>query len=289
MSQRHCGVGQLRPSQHAEPSTQVGPHQTVTHAEPGTRWGHIKPSPWGQIRLSEPALGVEALYTDFYGQSGQLFHEVERTRRHGDADGMLDLIHTRRYGARLVDWWSEWSVASLSSPECQKADHELLARELASIREGVGAPLSESLKLEAWVRWHPEAMRELALWASSVGSWVDPWAMRRDSISVESPFRAVQAFCVGAPVFLEGAEGARWRSYLATPVWADSDVGDLPLGVVTIASLLDPDQGSISPRRLERLDYALVRMRAVGRQILDPKRGRLNGLSESVVKVTTDG
>jgi len=41
----------------------VGPDQTVTPPDTPTRWGHPKPSRWGQLRLSERNAAADAFFS----------------------------------------------------------------------------------------------------------------------------------------------------------------------------------------------------------------------------------
>jgi hypothetical protein len=221
---------------------------------------------WNKTRLQE--LGVEAHYPEFYFQVGQLFHEVQKCIEHGDQKSMLAASSPRRYGSRLESWWDVWFKKNCGTDSSQASHHHLLMTELDNIRSALHAPIDENLKLEAWVRWHPESGRELALWASSVGTWPDIWSIRRDTISTQSTYKSVKVFCNGAPMFLhtDPTSPDRWRTYLATPVWSEDSRGEIPVGVISLASM--SEEGSVGEHNLEFLDTVLTRMRLIGREIV---------------------
>ncbi len=132
-------------------------------------------------------------------------------------------------------------------------------------------PAEEMLKLEVWIRWKPEAARELRLWASSVGTWHDVAAMRRSEISPRSRYRSVHIFCHGAPIFLDDAEvDSRWQTYLGLPVWLDGRRGVIPAGVITLASAEPLDTSSVNEGNLSRLDQAMEEMRTVATRVISP-------------------
>jgi hypothetical protein len=92
--------------------------------------------------------------------------------------------------------------------------------------------------------------------------------MRRDTISPQSTYRSVQVFCNGAPTFLHADPVARdrWRSYLATPVWFEDYRGEIPVCVISLASMWE--RGSVGEHNLSHLDTVLSRMRQIGRSII---------------------
>jgi hypothetical protein len=110
------------------------------------------PSPslceWSTERLRE--LGTKAIYPDFYFQVGQLFHEAQMCIAHGDRDSMSIASSSRRYGSRVECWWSKWFKKNCGLQSTQAKHHQLLADELAQVREALRSPINESLKLEAW-------------------------------------------------------------------------------------------------------------------------------------------
>ncbi|MBA3618002.1 MAG: SIR2 family protein [Acidothermales bacterium] len=241
----------------------------------GQEWNEAPPSSrdqlarWNSERLTY--LNVTPIYPDFYIQSGQFLHEVQRCLKFGDGNSMTEMVSPRRYGSRLVDWWRTWFEDNCRTSGPQAQHHELLNRACGVIREAIGAPLEESLKLEVWVRWRPDSERTLALWASSVGTWPDLHSMRSDQINPDSDYKSVQVFCAGAPLFLDEEKSAqtRWRSYLGVPIWLDRAEGQVPVGVVSLASLKKSASGSVGLHNLAALDMAIDRMRKVGRVIVD--------------------
>lgn len=226
---------------------------------------------WNSSRLEQ--IEVNAIYTDFYTQVGQLVHEVAMCMSYGDGSSMLNDFCPRRYGSRLVAWWFAWQPLNCGTPSKQVEHHSLLVRQLEHIKEVLRAPTEENLKLEIWIRWHPEAERFLGLWASSVGTWRDTRAMRTDEIGVMSRYHSVRAFCNGYPTFFDtstsGDADSRWKTYLGVPIWLDRPEGNIPVAIVTLASMADPLKSSVTERNLERLDSVLDNMRKVGSEIVE--------------------
>jgi hypothetical protein len=229
--------------------------------------GHV--TTWRDRRLQH--MRVTPIYPDFYIQAGQFLHEIRMLISRGDRDDITKAFSPHRYGSRLVRWSQNWQHDVGSHAGAQQIHHELLRDALAVIRKDLSVPLDENLKLEAWVRWQPDSRRVLALWASSIGNWVDPYLMRTSEITKDSRYSSVEIFCNGAPKFVyEKGEEAdfRWRAYLGTPIWIDEEDGRVPVGVITLASM--KDEGTIHHSNIRDLDAALLQMRKVGKLIVAP-------------------
>ncbi len=212
----------------------------------GAEWRNGKDGPSAGIhelsrqRLS--ALKVEMIVPDYYGQVSQLMYEAADTVGRGDANKILRSRYKRRYDERLGKWWTDWSKI-IEDPKAQAHGHELLESVfLPKIRRALGAHANEGLKLEIWARYSPNHDRELALWATSLGTWKDPHLMRRDTLDLESKHMAIGVFCAGSPKFHfeQGDSTSRWRAFFGVPIWRYSKSGRLPVGVATIASTWSP-------------------------------------------------
>lgn len=231
------------------------------------------------------ALNVKAIRPHLFGQVGQLFAELTEVIRVGDPDALKRRNCERRYDRRLEAWATSWISACRDNEGVQKRHHNWLGESLDSVRKLLGAPAEEALKLEVWVRWKPnDANRKLAKWASSVGSWTAFDAMRMDDIDASSRYRSVVVFCAGAPKILHEPQTSdalsnrdRWLSYFGIPIWTDADshYGQIPVGIVTLASMWSGrgphdrhPAGSIAERNLEKLAKVIGPMRLVGKAIL---------------------
>jgi hypothetical protein len=215
---------------------------------------------------------VNPIYPHFFFQVGQFIDEVRTCLRHAQENvKYTDYVCPYRYGARLESWWDRWLGVTQASPDAQREHHDLLRETIPVIAELVAAPPSEMLKVEVWLRWRPESERLLCLWASSVGNWPEVRSMRQDNIGVDSQYRSVRIFCAGAPMFLPAdiasGEESRWKTYFGLPIWLEADGAVAPVGVVTLASMLDETRSSVTPRNLRRIKYAIPVMEKVGRCI----------------------
>lgn len=209
---------------------------------------------WADKRLS--VLGLTPIYTDFHLQTAQLLHEAQSRLQANDGHSMTGVYAPHRYGSRLTAWWRDWFEAvGRASEVTQTQHHERLRDALETIRSAAGIPLDEGLKIELWIRWRPESCRLLGLWASSVGTWGDPYLMRFSQISPQSNWSAARIFCNGSPMFTEDRDtvSSRWRSYFGTPIWVENPYGRIPVGAITIASLFPEDTGSIGAHNAERM------------------------------------
>jgi hypothetical protein len=221
------------------------------------------------------ALGIRTIYCDYYIQVGQFLEEVNSCVVHEHED-YSDLLAPHRYGTRLADWWRDWSTGTGLTKKWQKKHHRFLRRQLELVRETFDVPLSEALKLELWIRWRPDrGERRLRLWASSTGTWPDTASMRDDVISAGSRYASVRAFCRGAPSFYpaelpEGYEH-RWSSYLSVPLWVRHIRGDIPVGVITIASMQDAEGGLVAQSNPAATAALIPLLRQAGDMMVFPR------------------
>ncbi|MDX3659409.1 SIR2 family protein [Streptomyces sp. ID05-26A] len=188
------------------------------------------------------SFGVQAVIPDFYYQVAQLVTEVKvRVRRTAATSTTLP---SRPYRERLGTWWTFWHGARKGDFEArQQTDHDLLSQALGRIRATLGVPRDELMKLEIWVRWDPVKTGRLRLWASTASLWRNVEMMRSAEIVADSAYESVRAFCAGRPVIFPGDDDARegrsdrWHTYLCVPVRLDEQSGDLPVAVISLASM----------------------------------------------------
>jgi hypothetical protein len=247
------------------------------------------------------ALKVKSVRPDFYGQIGQIFAEAAHCIRLAVSAEIRSETCAARYDHRLEEWWRTWREEALlihypdhggaeepvadwaAYPDSSQYRHHVkLVHAVERVRSLLDASPAENLKLEVWSRWEPNKDRQLCLWASSVGPFLDTQIMRRDDIKVGSKYKSVQVFCAGAPMFLhegDDEEGdTRWKSYFALPIWLEADDrSQLPVGVVSLASMRHGNPanrsqkpGSVSEANLKYIFAAISVMQTVGAEILSP-------------------
>ncbi|HEX4705788.1 MAG TPA: SIR2 family protein [Pseudonocardiaceae bacterium] len=226
---------------------------------------------------------VTPTFPDFYSQVPQLLREVQVCLDQCLA-GLPYEYSAARYGERLARWWQTWFQGRTGSlTACQARDHELLRDALTRIRTTLEVDPDEVLKIELWLRWEAATARQLTLWASSTGTWPDFDSMRRTDIRADSHYASVRAFCLGRPEIYSTEYGSdRWRTYLCVPLRIHNGIGDLLVGVISLASMrqLDgaetDDQVSISeiaPRNGMKVDEVIAFLREVGMKLVAPAPG----------------
>lgn len=241
-----------------------------------------------ELRLAH--LGVIGVYPDFYIQIPQILEEVRHVltlRETGFEEKYASPTAIHRYGMRLVDWWYQWMLQDDNLKLRQAEDTAILEKAIENVRKALDAPAAEPLKIEVWLRWHPENSRKLALWATSTGTLSDYKLMRTDDIGLQSQYISVRTFATGSPMFAE--EDGRWRSFLAKPLWfqhtgesgedADDEEdysiemagGSIPVGVVCVASMWNQERSSISPQRRQRTVVTLGLLDELGKQIINTR------------------
>lgn len=193
-------------------------------------------------------LGLRLLVPDFRSQVAQFCQELSSSVESEDAVKFLSDDGGYRYGLRLMDWWRNWSrlprstdpeAAYVALVERMEGIRSLLTQ-AASPRYGA-AIQPEVFRLELWVRDDPES-RQLTMWANTTGPIVDSKARRTAPLEINSPNASVRTFTEGRPQHLDGKEldpnreQSRWNSYLCVPYYAQTEVGRIPVGVVTLAS-----------------------------------------------------
>ena len=232
-------------------------------------------------------LGVKPIYHDYYIQSAQFLQEVctcvlldEPAEYSRHSAGI-------RYGSRLTRWWQNWDQRNRFDIEEHQMDcHELLRAGVQAIRRKLGAPSSEALKVEVWLRWKPGEKRVLKLWASSTGTWPDFQSMREGHIATDDEYLSVLAFRNGHPTRVDAKTSpdskmitGRWRSFLSLPIWDEDPGGSIPVGVITLASSREGPEGSLSSDASQtRLSDCLDYLRVLGRGVTSP---HVNALDEA--------
>lgn len=193
-------------------------------------------------------LGLRLLVPDFKIQVAQFCQELSSCIESDDAELFMSDNRRCRYGLRLVDWWSHWKGSALATDPLAmfKRLDEWKQTIESHVRDSAGPSFdrdtqSEIFRLEIWLREEPSE-RKLAMWGSTMGPIVDSKTRRRAGISVDTANASVMALIEGRPQHIDGAElvhdrrAARWNSYLCVPYFARTEVGRLPVGVVTLAS-----------------------------------------------------
>ena len=129
----------------------------------------------------------------------------------------------------------------------------------------------ETLKLEMWIRWDPDHGRQLWLWASSTGSWPAMDSVRRAEIEADSRHVSVQAYCLGRPEIYRAADrNDRWRPYLCVPIRVGGRGEELPVGVISMASMEPVDRSKINESNGEGLTGVVERMAQAGVRLATP-------------------
>lgn len=181
---------------------------------------------------------VRAMFPDFYYQVAQLLTEIKislnrsvpaSANRHGSS--------SIRYRKRLDAWWRGWRNGRDGRDyKRQQGDHKLLCDALRSIKSKLEIPRDETVKLEIWVRWDPSATPGLRLWASTTSLWRHTELMRCADIVADSEYASIKAFCLGRPGIYP-SDSDRWKTYLCVPIRVNDNRGDLPVAVISLASM----------------------------------------------------
>jgi hypothetical protein len=232
---------------------------------------------------------VEYHLPDFHYQIAQFCQEVLTSLAvpGGPAEYLSDASGAR-YGLRLLSWWNHWTKAD--ARRGVDATYEALRDQLRQVRTVIAASShvdleSELMKVELWVRHNPgHDCRELALWASSAGVLRDRAILRSAELSLLSHNASVQAFIEGRPQYKEqedlhrtttpGAAAdykeSRWRAFLAVPIRLATSEGDIPVGVITLATMQDKGNSAIPVGSTRDMERIVIQLRAVGGRLLSP-------------------
>ena len=227
----------------------------------GIDFSHLDESVFASFRHVEDEraehLGLRLVSPPFYFQAPQILEEARvgvalRRATNARARFYSDSGSTPRYGFRLNEWWREWNEDDDYPLTERQLDSYLFLADIAleTIRDILGCPDDEDLRVEAWIRWEP-SQRELRLWASSTGHWPDTVTARHEPIGLDSRYPSTFAFLNGAPTYTDGDEKlTRWKSFLSKPIrYMDSSYHSyIPVGVISIASMRNQAEGSLNPR-----------------------------------------
>lgn len=221
--------------------------------------------------------GVTPIFLDYYGQIQQFVREVTTAAKLDDPSNYLSDREPIRYGRRLSAWWDQWiEQIHASYSDQQSLVHTILDVARIMLSSILDASPSELFKIELWVRWNPEQLRRLNLWASSVGTWVDEESMRWGNIELESEYQAVRAFTAGRPTYFaldeEESPTQRWRTYLSIPLyWTSADHGEVTVGVLAIASMSESTQSALNPStNKSKLIEAIAFAQDLGHRLVEP-------------------
>jgi hypothetical protein len=130
----------------------------------------------------------------------------------------------------------------------------------------------EILGLHLWVR-RPRR-RGLILGASSDRVWRTPGAIQDLKIELPTIWVAVETFCRGRPMVqnVERELASRWRYVVGIPVFLEAEPwGNLPVGVLTLASNLPSPRASLSRLGAGLFDLVAPYLATNGRDLLTPE------------------
>lgn len=226
------------------------------------------------VTLRMEQFGVKVLFPDFYSQVPQFLNEVricsEQCSSTRPYAGPWSPI---RYESRLTSWWKEWWDSRCQKlVESQKMDHDTLRDELSEIEHQLGGE-GEVIKLEIWLRWEPSgSKRQLKLWASSIGTWPHLQSMRLADIEAESNIFSVRSFCLGRPeIYATNNESDRWLTYLCVPIRIGSYENDLPVGVISLASMTKMEDSRVNASYGDQIVNITNAIRKIGCKIATPR------------------
>lgn len=240
--------------------------------------------------------GVVPIFLDYYGQIQQFIREITTAAKLDDPSDYLSDDQPIRYGLRLASWWGDWiEQVRTGFVGTQWLVHTVLDLARLTLLEFLDASPAEVVKIELWVRWDPQHNRQLKLWASSVGTWVDEESMRWGEISLDSEYEAIQAFIVGRPRYFALDEkddpSQRWRTYLSIPLyWTTAEHGEVSVGVLTIASMSESTQSALNPStNKSRLIEAIAFAQDLGQELVEPSASRWGAYFDQLIGDLDEG
>jgi hypothetical protein len=219
-------------------------------------------------------MNVTPVIADYYVQSAQFLHEVARLRELGD--------EYEPYVDRLDRWEDEIYGSLLQTRNVtrfrrtQDALHEQLTQWLDAVRRYTRfrrlGQRRELLGLHLWVR-RPRR-RGLILGASSDRVWRTPGAIQDLRIRLPTIWVAVETFCRGRPMVqnVDRELASRWRNVVGIPVFLEAEPwGNLPVGVLTLASDLPAPWSSLSRLGASLFDLVAPYLATNARDLLTPE------------------
>lgn len=234
--------------------------------------------------------GVTMLAPDFYTQVAQFIHECVVAVVNVTPSEQYAALPALRYGGRLRFWWDSWYTTRYNDESFRNDMRDRLRSLIETVRETAtnndpDTPhyLQEILKVEIWARWKPsDECRCLALWASSDSIWKEESTLRTADLSLTSEYAAVRSYIAGRPRldYARSGESAmskedspyvdRWRTFLSVPIYLDQEVGVLPVGVITLASMSERSSSMIRREDAEVLGDLVSQVTLFGVEALSP-------------------
>lgn len=229
-------------------------------------------------------LGIQLLVPDFRIQVAQFLEELHLCMR-DDASPLEFLSDERgeRYGCRLLTWWTSWQEREIA----RTAEHayQEVSKHFQDIKQLIAAASAvtygesqrqERFRLELWVREDPARFRALTKWASSSGPVLDPDVRRTAELELDSGNASVRTFMEGRPQHLAASDlremgfQSRWLSYLCVPIWVRVSSGQVPVGVLTLASNRDTSASALPLPKMDFMEQLRNMMIAAGKAMLNP-------------------
>jgi hypothetical protein len=233
------------------------------------------------LRARARQFEVELLVPDFKFQIAQLCQEVFTAARMPDGPPVYIGPTGARYGMRLGEWWRLWKEFPGSAPdllfERLRDAQEQIVRLIHHRWNGKRAS-EERFKTELWIRDPDEQQRCMSLWASSAGVLYDRSILRTEELAINSTHASVQAFIEGRPQYLDRTElsriagqqpsASRWQAFLSVPVRADLPYGDVPVGVVTLATMKEKDSSGIPAGSVREMETIVGLLATLGHELV---------------------
>lgn len=235
---------------------------------------------------------VEMLAPDFFSQVAQFVQEcIVAIAKIGPSETYATK-RDLRYGGRLTAWWDGWykhRFSNLRFRDFTRTKLHGLAERIVhdELIEAGGIPgyKDEVLKVEMWVRWHPDDdHRCLALWASSDSIWHEEKTLRMADLSLASEYAAVRSYVAGRPQLdyatndgtaVESEDSPhvdRWKTFLSVPIHLEGEIGVLPVGVITLASRAGEGASAIWATSAPKMEELVANLLVVGLEALSPDR-----------------
>ena len=176
------------------------------------------------------ALGIQALFPDFFGQVNQFLIEL-RTAAALRGDQSYAEVSYRR---RIRQWESDLQSYSYGDDDTRRENTEKLRR----ISEEIGAILPEAdhTKVELWARNTIDA-RTLELWCTSQSTYLGTGYWRHSKkIELASNSPAVLSFANRSVTLGRVVDRLddRWTHYLTVPIILDEE----PYGLIPVGSVV---------------------------------------------------
>jgi hypothetical protein len=207
------------------------------------------------------AAGVDVVFTDFFGELGQVLHEAALVRAGGTLAPFATRAQERHAAAtRLIT-----PAGARRFPDAQRAAASWLQDVVDGVRAIVtaaGGDLGgEQLAIGLWVADHPRG--EVLLAATSDRAMTDRASLQPIPMAYVSSWTAVEAITRG--VIVEShpeVYATRWRYVRGLPLVADDgQAGRIAVGAVTLTSTSPSADSALSrlpPKAQSDIDQLLV-------------------------------